>query len=303
MTYLDGEWVPDTEARVHVSDRGFLLGDGVFDAFRTFAGRPFRLTEHVERLLASLTALGLNRVFSGPEWGALAEEAVARNAALLAETGDVIGTIVVTRGRHSYVTDAGMPTVCVRVRPIPFETHAHLYEHGAKAVTAPTTYAVPPHVKHISRLAHVLAELDAAHEDPEARVILIDEAGLVREGTTFNVFAVIDGRLVTPRPEHALLGVSRQTTLELAEGIGVRTAQRDLPLSELAAASELLITATSYCVLPVFSVDGAPIGEAKPGRISAALLTAWSELVGLDIAQQARARARVRTGTAVGALA
>lgn len=221
----------------------------------------------------------------------LSEEAVHRNAGLLSKAGDVIVWQIVTRGGGSRATDRERATVCIRVRPIAFDRHVSDYDSGATAVTIPTVYSVDPNIKHISRLPFVLAELEASRRNPEARALLVDEAGRVREGTTFNIFAVIEDRLVTPPDSDALLGVSRATILQLASELALAVDKRALSADELFGASEVLISATSFCVLPITSIDGRRIGTGVPGRVSEMLLRAWGRLVGVDIVQQARLQA------------
>ncbi|MEZ6071016.1 MAG: aminotransferase class IV [Pirellulales bacterium] len=128
-----------------------------------------------------------------------------------------------------------------------------------------------------------------AHSEPGARALLLDEAGFVNETSTANIVAVCgDNTLVSPPETDVLHGISMAEVRELADRMGLEWTARPLLLDELAAADELLLTSTPYCLLPCCRLNGQPIGSGAPGPVYARLLAAWSNEVGLDIAEQAR---------------
>jgi branched-subunit amino acid aminotransferase/4-amino-4-deoxychorismate lyase len=136
---------------------------------------------------------------------------------------------------------------------------------------------------------YYLADRAAAAQRPGARAILLDQDGFVAEASTANVLLYREGEgLVSPPHDHILAGVSLGVVRELAGQIGVPFITRPLSVAELHAADEAMLTSTSICVLPIVECDGRAVGNGNPGPIYRRLLTAWSELVGLDVAEQAR---------------
>ena len=289
--YFNGEWVPFSQVKIDPMDRGFLVGDVVFDVARTFNGKGFRMKEHVDRLYRSLRFVRIDPGLSPEEMLDISEEAVRRNEHLRPEVGDFTISQFVTRGPGRWTHDAGPPAVCVRVGAISFGRYARLYSEGAHGVIARTrSYpadALDPKVKHYSRMNFNLAELEAADVDPAAWPILTDTDGNLTEGTGYNVFLVTDGVIRTPGDRSILQGVSRGMVFDLARQLDIPVAEEDLQPYDMYTADEAFFSSTSPCVLPVTRVDRRQVGDGKPGPITQQLLAAWSEAVGLDIVDQA----------------
>ena len=192
---------------------------------------------------------------------------------------------------RKWAHDAGPPSVCVKVGPIDFGRRAHLYNSGAHGVITRTksypAESVDPKVKHFSRMNFDLAELEASDVDPDAWPILTDANGNVTEGTGYNLFIISDGVLRTPGDRNILQGVSRGMIFDLAHQLKLEVKAEDLQPYDVYTADEAFFSSTSSCVLPVTRVDKRAIADAKPGPITNQLLAAWSEHVGLDIADQA----------------
>ena len=134
----------------------------------------------------------------------------------------------------------------------------------------------------------VLADLEAAQVDPNAYAVLCDIYGNLAEGSGSNFFIVTDGVVRTPGPRNLLRGISRATVLELCDDLGIPTREEDLQPYEAVVADEALLTSTPWSLFPVTRFNGQPVGDGKPGPITKQLLGAWSELVGVDIVEQAR---------------
>ena len=161
--------------------------------------------------------------------------------------------------------------------------------HGA--ITRTQSYspeALDPKVKHYSRMNFNLAELEANDVDPGAWPILRDADGNLTEGSGYNVFLVTNGVIRTASDRALLQGVSRGMVFDLAKQLDVPLVEEDLQPYDLYTADESFFASTSYCVLPVTQVDRRQIGDGKPGPITQQLLAAWSEVVGLDIVDQAQ---------------
>jgi branched-chain amino acid aminotransferase len=292
IAYFNGQWVPFSQVRIDPFDRGFLVGDCVFDVARTFGGKSFRMREHVDRLYRSLRYVRIDPGLSHEEMERISEEVVARNEPFRHEAGDYQIWQFVTRGRGRWAHKAGPPAVGVCVRQLGFSRFAHLYDQGAHGVIVRTRSlpadVVDPKVKNFSRMNFNMAELEASDVDPEGWPLLTDSRGCLTEGVGYNVFVVSDGVVRTPSDRVVLQGVSRATVFDLGRALGLTVLEADLHPYDVYTADEVFFTSTSPCALPVTRVDRRPIGDGKPGPVVQRLLSAWSELVGVDIVAQAR---------------
>lgn len=282
--WVNGKFELASEAVVPLNSRGYRLGDGVFDTERTFNGHLFRLEEHLERLQRSLRFTRMELGLSLQELAAVTEEAVERNRPLLQEYGDFWVTQTVHR-----VT--GAPAFCsIIVEPLNFKRFAPFYRTGIPLVvpTARTSASIgmDPKLKATSRLNMVLADLEGKQIDADSLSVLVDDHGNLAEVLYGNLFLVHQGKVRTPRSRSILEGISRRTTLELAEQHGIEVREDDLQPYDLYVADEAFVTTTSYCLLPVGSLNGQVIGSVRPGPITQRLTQAWSEHVGLDFVAQ-----------------
>jgi len=301
VAYLNGKWIPPSAAAISVSDVGFVLGASVSEQLRTFAGKLFRLEEHLARLKRSLEIIELTPPLSLEEIGRLATELTAQNYALLEEGDDLRLSIILTPGEHPVFSDRrqSQPTICLHTHPLAFHLWAEKYEEGQVLLSTEVRQVPgacwPAELKCRSRMHYYLADRRAAAADPRARALLLDEQGFVTEASTANIviYNKAEG-LVSPPRSKILHGISLATVMELAAHLGLPTTERDLTVEEVAAAEEVLLTGTSICILPVVRFNGRPIGTGRPGEVFARLLAAWSDMVQVDIAAQARRFARRR---------
>ena len=289
--YFCGEFVPFSQVRIDPLDRGFLVGDCVFDVARTFNGKSFRMREHVDRLYRSLRYVRIDPGLSRDEMERISEEVVSRNEHLRADVGDYQIWQFVTRGRGRWAHKAGPPAVGVCTRQVGFSRFAHLYREGAHGVIVrPRRFsadALDPKVKNFSRMNFNLAELEASDVDPEGWPILMDSRGSITEGVGYNVFIVTGGVIRTAGDRGVLQGVSRGMVFDLGKELGIPVVEEDLQPYDVYTADEAFLTSTSPCVLPVTRVDRRPIGSGAPGPVVGRMLRAWSEIVGVDIVAQA----------------
>jgi branched-chain amino acid aminotransferase len=251
-------------------DRGFYVGDSVFEVERTFDGKSFRMKEHVDRLYRSLTYTGIDAGLAAEEMFEISEEAIARNEEHRGEVGDFTIHQFITRGEGRRAWQATDPTVCVRIGAIDFANYAQSYIDGANAaITSILSYspqALDPKVKHYSRMNFNLAEVEANNSDPGALPILRDENGNITEGTGYNVLLVTDGAIRTADDRSLLQGVSRGTVYDMAEQLGIPVVEQELQPYDVYTADEVFFSTTSWCVLPVTRVDKRQIGDGKPGE-------------------------------------
>ncbi len=295
LAFWNGKFVPQSQAVLHVYDAGFVLGTAVSEQLRTFGGKLFRLTEHLQRLGRSLAIVGVEPGFAPAELAAAAEELVRHNHPLLAQGDDLGLAMFVTPGPYPTMAPPGAhgPTVCMHTFPLPFGLWADQFTRGQRLVTTDVLQVPeqcwPAELKCRSRMHYFLADQAARRKDPLARAVMLDGDGCVTESTTANIVVFQAGEgLITPPRGKILPGISLATLLQLAGGLGIPCVERDLRPKDLAAADELYLTSTSPCLLPVTNFDGVSISQETPGGMYQRLVTSWGELVGVDIVAQAK---------------
>ena len=288
IVFLNGELVPESQAGIPIRDRGFIYGDAVFDAARTFGGVPFKLTEHVRRLYDSLRYVRIDPGMDVDEMEMWSRRVVEHNHPLLPPGHDMWVMQRITRGVEGAES---APTVLIETHAIPFASRAPLYRDGAR-VTTPSVPRVPPRFMSPRAKTHnylnlVLGDLEAQGTDPGSWAVLLDEAGNLTEGRGSNIFLVKDGTVATPKGQYVLEGITRRTVLDLASGLGMPTAECDLDLFDAYTADEAFLTSTSLCICPVSAVNGTAIGDGRPpGPVTRRLMQAFTDLAGMDFEEQ-----------------
>ncbi len=295
QAYLNGRFIPASSLAISPTDAGFVSGVTVAEQLRTFAGKLFRLDDHLARLEQSLSIVGVEPGVTMAELADVAQELVARNHRLLAPGDDLGLSVFVTPGEYAAYSSSEStgPTVCMHTYLLPFRLWAEKYEKGQSLVVTDVRQVPveswPPGVKCRSRMHYHLADRKAAMIEPGARALLLDGDGLVTEASTANIIvATAADKLVCPPDAKVLAGISLAEVVDLAAEAGIGTVHRDLSTQDVAAAAEVLLTSTPLCLLPVTRFNGHDIADGTPGPIFRRLLAAWSDRVGIDIAAQAR---------------
>ncbi|MER9174357.1 aminotransferase class IV [Mesorhizobium sp. M0955] len=294
IAYYNGEFLPESQIAIPFRDRGFRWGDGCYDMARTFNHRPFKLKEHVDRFYRSLRYLRIGLPVSPDEMLAISEDVLARNLHLLETREDYWITQRVSRGVDAAGEEDPIrsgPTVIVECCPLPYRSRAHLYVDGIDLLITSMRRTPPsslsPRAKSSNYLNHTLADLEVKSRNPKAWALFLDQAGNLCEGTSNNIFLVSGGKLLTPREQFVLAGVSRQTVIELAGELGIPCEERDIDLYDAANADEIFLTMTSMCICPVRSLEGTRVlANTIPGPVTRSLQQAWIERVGCDFIDQ-----------------
>ena len=292
IVFFNGELKPESQVGISIRDRGYLLGDAVFDATRTFNGMPFKLKEHIHRLYDSLRYLRIDPGMDSDEMERWSREVVTQNYPLMPPNQDMWVMQRISRGvPPSQPGDPQKATVLIECHAIPFANRAPLYRDGVKVRTPSVPRTPPrfmsPRAKTHNYLNLVLGDLEAQGIDPGSWAVLLDENGNLTEGQGSNIFLVKDGELLTPQGQFVLEGITRGTVLDLAAGLDIPAMERDLDLYDAYTADEAFLTSTSLCICPVASVNGASIDDGKvPGPITQQLMAAFSDLAGMDYVSQ-----------------
>lgn len=299
LAFINGRWAPASQAVVPVTDAGFVLGATVAEQLRTFRGKIFHLDEHLDRLTHSLEIVNLQPTLTRDQLAKTAEEIVHRNHALLTPGDDLGLSIVVTPGIYPTYTsgeeteNTAAPTVCLHTYPLPFRLWAEKYRRGQILVTTDIEQVParcwPTSLKCRSRMHYYLADKRAATIEHAARALLLDAQGYVTETSTANLLIYRKAEGLASPPLHKILhGISLAVARQLAGGLAIPWVERELTVDDVATADEVLLTSTPMCLLPVTRLNGRPIQNGEPGEVFQCLLKAWSEMAGLDIAEQAR---------------
>jgi branched-subunit amino acid aminotransferase/4-amino-4-deoxychorismate lyase len=256
QAWLNGRFLPASEAVVSPVDAGFIQGTTVAEQLRTFGGRLFHLDDHLMRLRRSLEIVGVDPGLGHGDFAALAEELVARNHRLLASGDDLGLSIFVTPGPYAgYGAAAGGPTVCLHTYPLAFRSWAEKYRTGQALVVTEVEQVPPncwpPSLKCRSRMHYYLADRRAAEIDPGARAVLLDHNGMVTEASTANLVLYREREgLVTPPRSMVLHGISLQVVEQLGFAMGLSIHERRFRAEEIASADEVFLTSTPFCLLP-----------------------------------------------------
>ena len=292
VVYFNGELRPEKDVGISIRDRGFIYGDAVFDATRTFNGQTFKLREHIDRLYNSLKYLQIDSGMTKAEMEQWSQAVVNHNYPLLPPNQDLWVMQRISRGIESSEPDVEMrPTVLIESHAIPFARRASLYRDGIRMVT-PSVPRVPPRflsprAKTHNYLNLIMGELEVHSTDPDAWAVLLDEQGNLTEGKGSNVFLVKDGVVSTPQGRFVLEGITRSVVLDLAAGLDLPVAEQDLDLFDAYTADEAFLTSTSLCICPISSVNGATVSQGEiPGPVTRQLMAAFSDLAGMDYVSQ-----------------
>lgn len=289
LAYLNGRFVPASQAWLPLHDAGFLQGVTVTDLCRTFRQRLFRLTDHLHRFRQGCTAVRIPLALSDAELTALAEQLVQHNAAL--QPGQELALVLfATPGPVGlYAGQAweatGPPTLGLHTFPLQVNRYARLFREGARlripSIRQLPAVCVDPRLKQRSRLHWWLANLEVQALEPGAMPLLLDLDGCVTETAVANFLIVRRGVVLSPPRQAILNGVSLQVVQELCAGLGLSLEEQPLRPQDCYDAEEALLTNTSFCVAGVSRIDDQPL--PWPGPVLRQLLDAWGRLVGMDL--------------------
>ncbi len=283
IIYLDGEYVPEQEAKISVFDHGLLYGDGVFEGIRAYHGSVFRLDEHLTRLYESARSIALDIGVDQKQMKEIVLETLRRN-----KLKDAYIRLVVTRGKGDLGLD---PRKCEKPFVFCIATDIQLYpeelyEKGLKVITVPTRRNIPdalsPRVKSLNYLNNILAKIEGI-QSGVSEAIMLNREGFVAEGTGDNIFIVKNKEIITP-PHYAgiLEGITRNSVMELAREKGYRVKEELFTRHEIFVADECFLTGTAAEIIPVVSLDERTIGEGVPGEVTNDLIQSFRNLTKVE---------------------
>ena len=277
--YINGTLYAKKDATISVYDHGLLYGYGVFEGLRSYAGKVFRIEEHIERLWDSAKAVWLEIPMTQEAMRRAIEETLEAN-----EIDDGYVRVIVTRGSGTLGLDPNQtsnPQVIIIADVLALYPE-HYFKQGLEIVTVSVTRnhpaALNPRVKSLNYLNNILAKIEGLQAGC-VEALMLNHKGEVAECTGDNVFVVDEGTLLTPPQDAGILkGVTRGAVIELAEASG-RTV-REVPLTkhDVYVADECFLTGTAAEVVPVVKVDSRTIGNGTPGPITQDLMQRFRKL-------------------------
>lgn len=267
--YLNGHFLPQEDACIPVTDRGFLFGDGVYEVIPAYGGRLFRLPHHLRRLQNSLDGIRLRNPMTDSEWDLMLNKLLEHNRDAAGDTNDQAVYLHVTRGsaakRDHGFPETVTPTVYAISSPIP-ATDPTIRTQGLSAITLQDNRWKNCDIKAVTLLANVLLRQQAI-DAGAAEAILIRE-GCAIEGSASNLFIVLDGMITTPPKSRQLLpGITRDLVLELAEQHKLPWKEAAIQASELEHAEEIWMTSSTREIMPITQLNGNKVGTGQPGMV------------------------------------
>jgi D-alanine transaminase len=263
MVFLNGQFLALEDAKVSVLDRGFIFGDGVYEVVPVYSRVPFRLDEHLARLERSLAAVSIRNPYSRAQWRGFIAQLIARQA-----FEDQGVYFQVTRGvakrDHAFPKNAE-PTVFMMANPLVNPPREQV-ESGAPAVSAADYRWLRCDIKSISLIGNVLLRQLSAEVDAAETILFRD--GKLTEASASNVFIVKSGIVAGPPKSSLILpGITYDVVVELAQAAAIPLELRDVTEAEVRGADEVWVTSSSKEILAIVRLDGAPVGDGRPGPV------------------------------------
>jgi len=264
IIYLNGEYLPQEDAKISVMDRGFLFGDGVYEVVPVYDGYTLGLEEHIDRLDKSLASIHMQATLSLDGWKKVLNELLERNDK---KTGEHSIYIQVTRGadetRNHAIPSAYQPTVLAFCTPSKSQPR-HTLEKGFSAITLDDTRRRDCGIKAITLLPTILL-YEEVKKVGALEAILIRN-GQALEGTSSNLFVVINDQLLTPPLNNQILGgVTRELIIKLAKENDIHCLEKSISEPMLHDASEIWMTGSSKEIVPITKLNDKPVGTGKVG--------------------------------------
>jgi branched-chain amino acid aminotransferase len=298
LVYFNGQMVPEAEAKISIYDSALMFGDMVFEMTRSFNKKQFKLREHIERLYVGLKILRIPLQMTPEDMEKACYETIEANDHLFTDDDEHRLMIDVSRGLLGiYHGIEGLhkgPNVIIADFPLRWTvaTMGALFDTGINAVIT-SQRAIPaslldPKIKNRSRIFYLMANIEASMVAGENNwALMLDPDGYISEGTGDNFFIIKDGVVITPEGRNILRGISRDYVMQdLCVKLGVPVVEKNIEPYDVYTADEAFMTGTPFCMLPVTSLNGLPIGDGMVGEIYELILNQWSKNSGVDIKGQ-----------------
>jgi branched-chain amino acid aminotransferase len=276
--WINGKLVGADKAKVSIYDRGFMYGDGVFETMRGYAGKVFKIDQHLDRLFRSLDAIKIEHKYSKK----YLKDAVYKTLRANGLSSAYI-KLAVTRGEGRFgvsYEDKFLPNVVITAKD--FEGYpAWMFDMGLSAnITGiQNEVSITSRIKTLNYLPYILARFDAKERGFD-EAILTNTKSYITEAANSNIFIVKNDALVTPSLASGILpGIARGVIIEIAKKLKMRVKEKLVTRRELLGADEVFLTNSLAEVLPVTKVDSKPIGAGFVGDITKLLRISYQKEV------------------------
>ncbi len=264
LHFLNDKWVPTDKLKISAFDLAVTRGFGVFDFLRTYNRRPFYLDDHLDRFFNSAKLLGLKIPKTKKQIKEIIFEGIKKNPG-----GELNIRMILTGGETvDGITPTGKHLLLLTFTPV-VEYPKKFYQKGVKVITIRGSRFLPQ-AKYLNYTQAVLAMMKAKKEGAQ-EALYVDEKGRITEASRANFFAVIKGKLITPKKE-ILFGATRKVVLELSRRLKIPVKEKELRIGEIKDFNEAFITASTKGIMPVVQIDGWKIGKGKVGPVTKKLM-------------------------------
>lgn len=273
--FLNGKFMPIADAKISVLDRGFLFADGVYEVIPAYAGRLFRLSQHIDRLNSSLNAIRMSPPLSAQQWECTLSKLIKQQPD---PASDLSVYLQVTRGadeqREHQLPEQYQATVFAMCQPIASHNSSSI-ALGIKAITLDDIRWDWCHIKSVALLGNILLKQQATDQQCTEAILLRD--GYATEGSASNLFIVKNKQLITPPKSHYLLpGITRDLVIELAGKEGITCIEREISEQQLFDADEIWLTSSTKEIMPVIELNRQVVADGQPGQLWQQVSTAYS---------------------------
>ena len=300
LVWINGDFAPESEAKISIYDSALIFGDMVFEMTRSFNKQQFQLREHLERLYTGIKILHIPIEITIDEMEEVVYETIERNEPVFSDDDEHRIMIDVSRGLlgiYQGIEELHKgPNVIIADFPLRWTVSGmgELYDSGINAVIT-SQQAIPaslmdPKIKNRSRLFYLMANIEVSRFEGENNwALLLDPDGFIAEGTGDNFFIIKDGVIITPEGRNILRGISRDYVMNtLCPQLELPMIEKNIEPYDVYTADEAFMTGTPFCMLPVTQLNGVPIGSGKVGQGYNSLIKQWSENTEVDIIKQIR---------------
>ena len=274
IVYVNGDYLPEEDAKISVFDRGFLFADGVYEVTSVLGGKLLDFEGHAKRLERSLNELEMSSPVTQSELLAIHRELVARN-------GIVEGLVYlqITRGaadRDFAYPENAAPSIVLFTQAKPGLADSPKAKEGMKVISIEDQRWGRRDIKTVQLLYPSMGKMAAKKAGADDAWMIED--GFITEGTSNNAYIVKDGKIITRHLGNEILhGITRAAVLRFAREAQMQVEERSFTLDEAKSAEEAFITSASTFVMPVVEIDGVPVGTGTPGPIAARLREIYLE--------------------------
>lgn len=273
LVFLNGQFLPEAQAVVPVNDRGFLLGDGLFETMRVVGGKPFRFAQHLERMTRGADFLKIKLPFTPKELEKFASQLIEQN-----KMPEAILRVTLTRGageRGYNFSGECKPTIVMTLHVAPSQENSVEWNLVTSSFRIPAADPLSS-FKTTSKILHVMARAEAKEKDAD-EALLINTNGEVAETASGNLFWIYDYKICTvPTGRGVLPGITRAVVLEICQSLGLQVNKRVIKPEALRNSAGIFVTQSALGIIPVSSFDGEPVA---PSPLVDQIAQAYNEML------------------------